>query len=151
MLYILNKILNGRSVMIYLKKKNHRKKSKFECLLLATMKQNTLMLLHLTIHNNLTGLRKRLNLVTLPDTQFRSFVLWWYWYCRCNMWEGQAWEMGIQEGSDHCLYLSLQRGWFLLMAGGGGGAVMLQLVWDMPSFSMVGKYLRGQKNMILYL
>lgn len=151
MLYILNKILNERSVMIYLKKKkNHRKKSKFECLLLATMKQNTLMLLHLTIHDNLTGLRKRLNLVTLPDTQFRSFVLWWYWYCRCNMWEGQAWEKGIQEGSDHCTWACKEAD-FCSWQVGVGEAVVLQLVWDMPSFSMVGKYLRGQKNMILYL
>ena len=84
------------------------------------MKQNTLLLLHPSIHNTLTGLRKRLNLVTLPDTQFCSFVLWWYWYCRCNMWEGQAWEKGAQEGSDHWSYLSLQRSWFLLMGGGGG-------------------------------
>lgn len=87
MLYILNKILNGRSVTDLSEKKKIGKSLSSECLFLPTMKQNTLLLLHLSIHNNLTGLRKRLNLVTLPDIQFWSFVLWWYWYCRCNMWE----------------------------------------------------------------
>ena len=69
MLYILNKILNGRSVTDLSEKKIGKSLSS-ECLFLPTMKQNILLLLHLSIPNNLTGLRKRLNLVTLPDTQF---------------------------------------------------------------------------------
>lgn len=151
MLYILNKILNGRSVtdLSEKKKKNIGKSLSSECLFLPTMKQNTLLLLHLSIHNNLTGLRKRLNLVTLPDIQFWSFVLWWYWYCRCNMWEVKH-ERRVSrrvlttvstwacKGAGFCSWLV-------------GGGCVLQLLWVMPSFSMVGKYLRGQKNMILYL
>lgn len=141
MLYILNKILNGRSVTDLSEKKKKGKSLSSECLFLPTMKQNTLLLLHLSIHNNLTGLRKRLNLVTLPDTQFWSFVLWWYWYCRCNMWEVKH-ERRVSrrvlttvstwacKEADFCSWL---------------GGEVFQLLWVMPSFSMVEKDLRGKR------
>ena len=155
MLYILNKILkrNGRSGTDLFEKKfkNAEKSLSSKYWFLPTIKQNTILLLCPPIQDDLTGLRKQLNLVTLPDTQFGYFVHWWYWYSRCNMRKDQAWEQGSRKALTTVCTWACKGTSFCSQGGEEGGA---PVGWvhstDMPSFSMVGKYLGGHRNLILY-